>query len=175
LAEQNRLYPEGFLTEVQRHPYKLLALLVPFVGLVAVAAMSRARQDLAAWAFLLGDWLLVALGQWYFLIYEAPHHMNDLWRQAHPPTASTVWGLMPHPALAFSLALLLCMQLLSAVRSRRAEMLGPKVQRCLGRFKMSSCLSSAVLENCAPRWGTDQNGCRRSTEYGNPHAPSSRQ
>jgi len=94
-------------------PYKLLVLLFPFVGLASVAALPCAKRNVTAWAILLGDWLLVALGQWYFLLYEAPHHMNALWRQSHPPTFSTVWGLMPHAALAFSLALLLGVQLLS--------------------------------------------------------------
>lgn len=101
---------------------KLLAYLVLCFGIAVFVTTSRVRQMKVAWTVLIVDWILVALGKWYFIVYEAPHAMNPQWRATHIPTLEGVWGEMPLAALAFSLALLLGVQLLTWMRGRRTEL-----------------------------------------------------
>ena len=95
---------------------KLAAYLAVCLGLAAFVSVPRRHQPLAAWAVLLADWALVALGNWYFMVYEAPHAMNPQWRATHLPTLEGVRGDMPLAVLVFSMALLLCTQILVSVR-----------------------------------------------------------
>lgn len=87
------------------------------VGLVAFVSVPRRHQLLAAWAVLVADWALVALGKWYFIVYEAPHAVTPEWRATHLPTLAGVWSEMPLAVLVFSLAMLLCIQLLASARA----------------------------------------------------------
>ncbi|MGI5837579.1 MAG: permease prefix domain 1-containing protein [Chloroflexota bacterium] len=101
---------------------KLLAYLALCVGIAVFVTAPRVRQMKVAWAVLVADWILVALGKWYFIVYEAPHAMNPQWRATRLPTLEGVWGEMPLAALVFSLALLLGVQLLTWIRGRRTEL-----------------------------------------------------
>ncbi|MHB1414150.1 MAG: hypothetical protein ACYC1C_02765 [Chloroflexota bacterium] len=92
---------------------KLLVYLAACGGLAVFAIVPRRWRTATAWLVLLGDWVLVALGKWFFIVYETPHAMSPEWRAAHLPTLEGVWAEMPLAGLALSLALLLSLQLLA--------------------------------------------------------------
>lgn len=100
---------------------KLFAILAICLGPTLFTSTRRSAQPVVVWLILLADWTLVALGKWYFIVYEAPHAMNERWRATHLPTLEGVWGEMPLAVLAFSVLLLLSMQLLVSRRSNRSQ------------------------------------------------------
>ncbi len=93
---------------------KAVAYLIPCLGLVALVATPSRWQIAAAWAILLADTALIALGRWYFITNVAPIEMSAQWWQSPTLTAVGVWGELPHAALTFSIALLLFTQWLAA-------------------------------------------------------------
>jgi hypothetical protein len=100
---------------------KLAAYLALCAGLAGLLVTPRRWQSMATWAVVAADCAILALGRWYFIVYEAPHTMNAQWRAANPPTFEVILGGMPYSVLVFAVALLLCSQLLATAMARRAR------------------------------------------------------